>query len=76
MDYNTEKVDDMVLALLFLTSFKDQEIVRAWKGMDWDVLARLHEKGFIFDPRNKNKSVIFTEEGYNRCKELFNKHFQ
>jgi hypothetical protein len=31
---------------------------------------RLYEKGFIDDPRNKAKSVIFTEEGFERSQEL------
>lgn len=25
---------------------------------------RLHEKGFIRDAKNKNKSVVFTDEGF------------
>jgi hypothetical protein len=75
MNYDTEKVDEMALALLFLTVFDDNGIIRAWKGMDWEVLDRLHDKGFIHDPKNKNKSVMFTEEGYSRCRELFEKHF-
>ena len=75
MDYNTRKADEMALALLFLTSFEEYGAMRAWKGMDWDVLNRLHEKGYIFDPKNKNKSVVLTGEGYKRCEELFEKHF-
>jgi len=77
VDYDTEKVDEMALALLFLTAFDDHGITMAWKGMDWDALNRLHEKEFIHDPKNKNKSVVFTEEeeGYKRCEELFRKHF-
>ncbi len=75
MDYNTEKVDDFALALLFLTSFEEYGAMRAWKGMDWDVLNRLHEKGYILDSKNKNKSVAFTEEGYKRSQELFEKYF-
>jgi hypothetical protein len=45
--------------------------VRAWKGFDWDALDRLHEKGFIADPKNKTKSVLLTEEGLARSEELF-----
>lgn len=75
MDYDTEKVDETALALLFLTSFEEYGAMRAWKGIDWEVSNRLYEKGYINDPKNKNKSVVFTEEGYNRCKELFAKHF-
>jgi len=36
---------------------------------------RLHEKGDISDPKNKNKSVILTEEGAQLSEELFKKHF-
>jgi len=36
---------------------------------------RLHEKGMIEDPVNKNKSVGLTEEGLRRSRELFIKHF-
>jgi hypothetical protein len=31
--------------------------VRPWEGFDWEVIKRLHEKGFISDPRGKAKSV-------------------
>ena len=75
MDYNTEKVDEMALALLFLTSFDDHGITRAWKGIAWDVSNRLYEKGNIHDPKNRNKSVVFTEKGDKLCRELFTKHF-
>ena len=57
MDYDKDKVDDMVLALLWLTTFGEkqlgQSVLRAWKGHDWDALNRLHEKGFIGDPVGK-----------------------
>jgi hypothetical protein len=75
MDYNKDKVDDMMLALLFLTTFEDGTVLRAWKGMDWDVSDRLHEKGYIANPRGKTKSVILTEEGAKRSRELFETHF-
>lgn len=45
MEINEEKVDDMVLALLYLTTFEDKPRLRAWKGHNWDVLDRLHQKG-------------------------------
>ncbi len=77
MEYNTDKIDEMTLALLYLTHFqqKKEYPYQAWKGMDWDVLDRLHEKGFIADPKNKNKSITFTDEGFQRCQALFQKHF-
>jgi len=72
MDYNKDKVDEMVLALLFLTLHGGG---RAWKGHDWDALGRLHEKGLIHDPVSKAKSVALTEQGEKLCEELFRKHF-
>lgn len=72
MEYDTEKVDEMVLALLFLTLSDDG---RAWKGHDWEAMDRLHDKGLIEDPRNKNKSVVLTETGYKECERMFRKHF-
>jgi hypothetical protein len=71
MDYDKDKVDEMVLALLYLTIHDH----RAWKGHDWDAMNRLHEKGMICDPVGKAKSVVLTEEGMKRCEELFRKHF-
>ena len=63
MEYDRDKVDEMTLALLWLTSFKDPVGVRAWKGQDWDTMERLHTKGFISDPKSKAKSVVLSEEG-------------
>jgi hypothetical protein len=40
MDYDEGKVDEMVLALLYLTSFTEQGFVRAWKGHDWNEAQR------------------------------------
>ena len=76
MDYDEDKVDEITLALLWLTSFKDPVGVRAWKGQDWDTMERLHLKGFISDPKSKAKSVVLSEEGERRSRELFAKHFK
>jgi hypothetical protein len=69
MSLDDGKIDQAVLALLYLGL---HDGARAWKGFDWDVMDRLHEKGFITDPRSKAKSVVFTEEGMDeaqRCLE-------
>ena len=76
MDYDKDKVDEMVLALLFLTSFEEKIGVKAWKGHDWDSLNRLYEKGYISDPKSKAKSIAIFEEGYKLSKELFKKYFE
>jgi len=75
MEYDKDKVDEMVLALLSLTMFEDRTGLRAWKGHDWDALDRLHEKGYISDPRSKAKSVVVSAEGAKRSRKLFEKNF-
>ncbi len=75
MDYNEEKVDELILALLYLVTHGDQFATRAWKSFDWDSMNRLHEKGFISDPKSKAKSVLMTEEGLEQSETLFKKHF-
>ena len=75
MEIDNEKVDEMALALLYLTTFKDKSGLRAWKSHSWDVLDRLHESGYIHDPATKAKSVLLTDEGAIRSKRLFEKHF-
>ena len=76
MNYNIEKIDEVVLALLYLTSFSESDDHRTWKGQDWEVLDRLHEKGFIGNPKSKSKSVVFSDEGFEQSKNLFKKYFE
>jgi Mn-dependent DtxR family transcriptional regulator len=40
-----------------------------------NVLNRLHESGYIHHPVSKAKSVMVTDEGAERSKRLFEKHF-
>ena len=75
MDYNKDKVDKAVLALLHLTTWMDRDIPRAWKGHDWDALGRLYEKGMIGDPKGKAKSVILTEQGEAKAEAYFRELF-
>ena len=72
MELDTSKIDEAVLALLYLGL---HDGARAWKGFDWEAMNRLHEQGYITDPRGKAKSVVFTEEGLERAKQLVEKRF-
>ena len=72
MELDTNKIDDAVLALLYLGL---HDGARAWKGFDWDAMDRLHEKGFISNPAGKAKSVVFTEEGLREAERLFRELF-
>ena len=69
---NTGKIDEAVLALLYLGL---HDGCRAWKGFDWEAMGRLREKGYINDPVGTSKSVVFTEEGLRESERLFRKLF-
>ena len=43
MEYDQDKVDDMVLALMYLGMFSERSVRRAWKSFDWNAFDRLHE---------------------------------
>jgi hypothetical protein len=75
MNIDQERLEQTVLALLHLTSFKVHHRLRAWKGHDWEVMNVLYEKGYISDPASKAKSVALTEEGAKLSKELFERLF-
>ncbi len=61
-EYDQDEVDDAVLALRYLTLHQPGPYL-AWKGFDWAALNRLHTKGLIDDPKNKNTSVVLTDDG-------------
>ena len=76
IEYDNDKIADTVLALLSLTMHDESEYgCRAWKGHDWSVLNELFHRGFIDNPRNKNKSVWLTAAGMQRSRELFDEFF-
>lgn len=72
MEIDTDKIDEAVLALLWLTLHDER---RAWKGFDWDALDRLHQKGMIANPASKAKSVVLSDEGLLRAEALFHALF-
>jgi hypothetical protein len=67
MEIDLDKIDDTVLALLWLTLHDE--------GFDWAALDRLHQKGLIADPGNKAKSVVLSDDGRRRAEELFHALF-
>lgn len=73
VDIDIDKIDEAVLALLYLTL---HDGVRAWKGHDWDALDRLYRKGMIDNPVGKTKSVVLTDEGLSESERLFKRLFQ
>jgi hypothetical protein len=75
MDYDREKVNEIVLALLYLTSSPVTEGARAWKGLPLEVLNNLVQKGYISDNNSKTPILTLSAEGARLSKELFFKYF-
>ena len=72
MDVDTDKVDEAVLALLYLGL---HETARTWKSFDWDAMERLRAKGYVTSLVSKAKSVLLTDEGLRESERLFRKLF-
>jgi len=74
-DIDTDKLAEAALAILCLTAFQDGPGTRAWKGMDWDLMELLFERGWIHDPKGKAKSVVLTKEGVEMAETFLQRHF-
>ena len=72
MAIDTDRIDDAVLALLYLT-LHDQD--RASRVFDGDALGRLHAKGMIESSAGALETLTFTSDGLRRSKELFESMF-
>jgi hypothetical protein len=77
MEFDTDKIDDDVLALLYLTAFQEKKDFpwRTWKNHDWEVMDRLFGKGYISNPKSKAKSVTLSDVGYAKAKQLFEEKY-
>ena len=72
MDMDEDRIDEAVLALLWLNL---SATGRAWKGFDWSAMDRLRERGLISEPARKAKSVYLTDDGLAEGERLFSKLF-
>ena len=72
MALDTDKIDEAALAILSLTLHYGDQV---WKGIDWTITNRLFEKGLIFDPKNKAKSLSLTPEGVAHAREILAREF-
>jgi hypothetical protein len=72
MTFDPRKVDEAVLAVLYLTLHDN---MHAWKTLDWDAMDRLHQQGLISNPASRAKSVAFTEEGLAQAEKLARRLF-
>ncbi|YCH20554.1 DUF6429 family protein [Pseudomonas sp. D1-3] len=60
MEYDDQKISEVVLALLGVFEFENGRI---WKRIEFSVMDELFEKGYITDPKGKSESGYLTEEG-------------
>ena len=76
---NEQKIEELTLLLIALTSWKEKisgiDITRAWKGYDFNILDDLTEKGYISGSK-KSKLVILTDEGVKKADELIKKYLK
>lgn len=72
MTYDESKIDEVVLALIGAFEFENG---RVWKRIDFVVMDRLHEKGYISNPHGEQESVHLTERGLALAKALAVKYF-
>jgi hypothetical protein len=59
-EIDSDKLAEAALAILSLTLHDGG---RVWKGLDWDLMDLLHEKGWIVDPQffHRRSSGPFSE---------------
>ena len=73
-----ETIDDLILALIYLTRFNDGEgspfNEMAWKNYDFDAIERLDKEDLIIDPKNRRggsyKYAYLTEKGREKAREI------
>ena len=68
MEIDHDKIDEAVLALMWLTL---HDGCRAWRSFDWDATDRLYQKGLIRGQANKAEPVVLTDEGLQKSAEIF-----
>lgn len=82
MNDNKEIMRDLTLALMYVSGWEeeskkepDTKIFRAWKGFLFEVLDYLEEQKFIVQFRTReSKSLILTEDGIKKARELLQKY--
>lgn len=75
-----ESLEELSLALLYLTRFHDREGSRfdeiSWKNYDFGTIDRLDEAGYIINPRTRRGGnynyAYMTEKGRDKAREIIN----
>ncbi len=74
-ELDQDKLAEVALAILSLSRMGTTYGATAWKGIDWDVMNLLFEKGWISDPVGKQKSVGISAEGIKLADQFLEKYF-
>ncbi len=73
MDNIREKVKELTLALLYLTSWEEKEYgeshQRSWKGYPFEILDELNDEGLIYGSK-RAKSVYINKEGIKKALDI------
>jgi hypothetical protein len=74
MDDQEKVIEDLTLALVFLTSWteRNDDMPRSWKGYDFEVLNALAERGLIEDSR-RAKSAYLTPDGVEQARAILSR---
>lgn len=72
LELDDDRLAEVALALMSLTRHEGD---RVWKQYPWDLTDRLHELGYITDPKSKAKSVDLTPEGRERAERILRERF-
>jgi hypothetical protein len=70
-----EQRQELTLLLLYLNSWIEEGIPRAWKNHDFGTLDALIEQDFIAGS-HKSKSIYFSQSGKQKAEELMEKYFK
>ncbi|MDZ7748370.1 MAG: DUF6429 family protein [Halofilum sp. (in: g-proteobacteria)] len=71
-ELDDDRLAEAALALMSLTRHDGD---RVWKQYPWDLTDRLHELGYITDPKSKAKSVQLTPEGREHAERILRERF-
>jgi len=79
-----KQIEELTLLMLYLTHWVEKDkifpegIPRAWKGYPFEILNKLADEGYIVKVKHpsRSKSVILTDKGIDKGKELEKKYLK
>jgi len=79
-----QQIEELTLLMLYLTCWVEKDrifpegIYRSWKGYPFEALNNLVDKGYLVRVKHpgKSKSVVLTNKGITKAKELGKKYLR